>query len=64
MAYTKKIVVIGTGGTIAGQSGSAEDLTAYQAGELTIDEVLAIVPGVKIMALLKVNNSVILTVQI
>lgn len=47
MAYTKKIVVIGTGGTIAGQSGSAEDLTAYQAGELTIDEVLAIVPGVE-----------------
>lgn len=47
MVYDKKIVVIGTGGTIAGQSGSAEDLTGYQAGELSIDQVLATVPGVE-----------------
>ncbi|WP_295238284.1 asparaginase [Veillonella sp.] len=47
MVYDKKIVVIGTGGTIAGQSGSAEDLTGYQAGELSIEQVLATVPGVE-----------------
>lgn len=47
MVYDKKIIVIGTGGTIAGQSSAAEDLTGYQAGELSIDQVLATVPGVE-----------------
>ena len=32
MAYNKKIILIGTGGTIAGQATSETDLTGYQSG--------------------------------
>ena len=41
----KKIALIGTGGTIAGQGASDTDLTGYTAGVLGLDEILASVPG-------------------
>ena len=40
----KKIVIIGTGGTIAGQSASDADLTGYQAGAIGVDDLLSSVP--------------------
>lgn len=40
----KEIVLIGTGGTIAGKASSSEDLTGYISGALSIDEVLEAVP--------------------
>ncbi|WP_298704867.1 asparaginase [uncultured Veillonella sp.] len=43
--YSNKLVIIGTGGTIAGQSATADDLTGYHAGELTVDALVASVPG-------------------
>lgn len=43
--YSTKLVIIGTGGTIAGQSAVAEDLTGYHAGELSVDALVASVPG-------------------
>lgn len=42
----EKIVVLGTGGTIAGQARSAQDNVGYVAGELSVQDVLASVPGV------------------
>lgn len=46
MAYSKKIILIGTGGTIAGQATSETDLTGYQSGVLTLQDILGSVPGV------------------
>lgn len=40
----KKIVVLGTGGTIAGQAASASDNLGYTAGTLSINSLLAMVP--------------------
>lgn len=45
MTYDKKVIIIGTGGTIAGRSGAAEDLTGYHAGELSVESLLSSVPG-------------------
>ena len=42
----EKIVVLGTGGTIAGQAGQAQDHVGYVAGELSVQAVLASVAGV------------------
>ena len=42
----EKIVVLGTGGTIAGQASQAQDHVGYVAGELSIQAVLASVAGV------------------
>lgn len=44
MTYDKKVIIIGTGGTIAGRSGAAEDLTGYHAGELSVESLLSSVP--------------------
>lgn len=41
----KKIVIIGTGGTIAGKASLASDLTDYKAGSITVDELIQSVPG-------------------
>ena len=41
----KKIALIGTGGTIAGQDAYGTDLTGYTVGALGLDEILASVPG-------------------
>jgi L-asparaginase len=42
---TKKWVVLATGGTIAGTAASAQDHTGYTAGQLSVQDVLASVPG-------------------
>ncbi len=41
----QKIVVLGTGGTIAGTAARAEDLTGYTAGQLGVQLLLSGVPG-------------------
>ena len=41
----EKIVVIGTGGTIAGRSAQAGDNVGYQAGQVAIADMLRAVPG-------------------
>ena len=41
----EKIVVLGTGGTIAGTAASASDHTAYTAGQLGVQHLLDAVPG-------------------
>lgn len=41
----QKVVVLGTGGTIAGTSSSASDHTAYTAGQLGVQHLLDAVPG-------------------
>ena len=43
-AAARRIVVIGTGGTIAGTAASAGDAVGYQAGQLGIDTLLAGLP--------------------
>jgi L-asparaginase len=40
----QKIVILGTGGTIAGQSASALDHTGYTAGQLEVADLLAALP--------------------
>ena len=42
-----KIVVVGTGGTIAGKAGSVEDNIGYVAGEVGIQELLGAVPSLQ-----------------
>ena len=54
---TKKIAIIGTGGTIAGQGASDTDLTGYTAGVLPLEEIIS-------SDLLCAINFVILKVQI
>lgn len=44
MAF-KKVVVLGTGGTIAGRASSSSDNVGYIAGEVSVAELLAAVPG-------------------
>jgi L-asparaginase len=41
----EKIVVIGTGGTIAGRSAQAGDNVGYQAGQVSVTDLLQAVPG-------------------
>ena len=41
----QKIVVLGTGGTIAGTAASAADHTGYTAGQLAVQHLLEAVPG-------------------
>ncbi|WP_295787482.1 asparaginase [uncultured Veillonella sp.] len=43
--YSNKLIIIGTGGTIAGQSATADDLTGYHAGELSVESLVTSVPG-------------------
>ncbi len=45
MARHPRIILLSTGGTIAGQARSAVDTTGYHAGELDAGELLATVPG-------------------
>ena len=42
---SKRWVVLGTGGTIAGTSDNAQDHTAYRSGQLGVDSLLAALPG-------------------
>ena len=41
----KKVVVLGTGGTIAGTAASANDHTGYTAGQLGVQHLLDAIPG-------------------
>ena len=43
----QKIVVFGTGGTIAGKAASMSDNVGYKAGEVAIGELLANIPGMQ-----------------
>jgi L-asparaginase len=43
----QKVVVLGTGGTIAGTGSSASDHTGYTAGQLSVQHLLDAVPGIQ-----------------
>jgi L-asparaginase len=43
----QKVVVLGTGGTIAGTGSSAHDHTGYTAGQLSVQHLLEAVPGLE-----------------
>jgi L-asparaginase len=43
----KKIVVLGTGGTIAGRAQDGADNIGYKAGEVGVDQLLAAIPGLQ-----------------
>jgi L-asparaginase len=47
----KRIVILGTGGTIAGQARSAGDNTGYVAGTIAVADLVAAVPGLDDFAL-------------
>ena len=49
MAKKKHIVIVATGGTIAGQAACAHD-TSYSAGVLDIEQLMATVPGISLLA--------------
>ena len=55
MTAKPKVIIIGTGGTIAGRSVAATDLS-YNAAELSIDELLLAVPGLNILADISATN--------
>ena len=41
----RKIVILGTGGTIAGEAASNSDNIGYTAAQLGVDQLLAVIPG-------------------
>lgn len=43
----KKVVVLGTGGTIAGRAQSGSDNVGYKAGEVGVADLLASIPGIQ-----------------
>ena len=43
----EKIVVLGTGGTIAGTAATPDEVLAYRAAQLGVDQLLAAVPGLR-----------------
>ena len=45
MAQKPNVFIIATGGTIAGQADSASATVGYRAGELTVEQLIASVPG-------------------
>ena len=55
MTATPNFVIVGTGGTIAGQAGSATDL-AYEAAKLSADDLLQAVPGLENAAKISAEN--------
>ena len=50
MAQKPNVHIIATGGTIAGQAGSAAATVGYRAGELTVEQLMASVPGLDKLA--------------
>ncbi|MFQ9935075.1 MAG: hypothetical protein ACLRXQ_02340 [Phascolarctobacterium faecium] len=40
MMRKSKVVILGTGGTIAGKAGSNTEMTGYQAGEIGIQTLI------------------------
>lgn len=47
LVSSKKIAVLATGGTIAGQAASANDNVGYVAAQLGIDELIAALPALQ-----------------
>ncbi len=45
LRQTEKVVVLGTGGTIAGRAADASDNIGYSAAEVGVDELLRAIPG-------------------
>lgn len=45
---SKRLVVLGTGGTIAGRASSGSDNVGYKAGEVHVDELLSAIPGMDV----------------
>lgn len=50
MSGLRNIVILGTGGTIAGVAGSADQTAGYRSGELSVGELTASVPGIEEIA--------------
>jgi len=50
MKQKANVHIIATGGTIAGRAGSAAATVGYKAGELTVDQLIASVPGLDKLA--------------
>ena len=50
MAQQRNVYIIATGGTIAGRAGSASATVGYKAGELTVEQLIASVPGLDTLA--------------
>lgn len=48
---TQKIVILGTGGTIAGRSSAAGDNVGYTAGQVAVGDLVAVVPALADQAL-------------
>ena len=44
---SKRIVILGTGGTIAGRASNSGDNVGYRAGELSVDDLVAAVPPLR-----------------
>jgi len=49
MIVKPKVVIIGTGGTIAGRASASTDLS-YNAGELSVEDLLSAIPGLNDLA--------------
>ncbi len=56
MTEKPNIVVIGTGGTIAGQGKAASNTSAYMCSVLTIDDVLSAIPEASLVANLRAEQ--------
>lgn len=52
----KRIVLVATGGTIAGVAASPDDVTGYRAAALSAEELLRIIPGVDALARISVES--------
>ena len=52
----RNIVVIGTGGTIAGAAASPTDHTGYVAGQIGVAQLLAAIPGLEALAQLRMEQ--------
>ncbi|MBQ7418901.1 MAG: asparaginase, partial [Acidaminococcaceae bacterium] len=50
MQQKPHVHIIATGGTIAGTAGAASATVGYKAGELTVDQLIASVPGLEDLA--------------
>ena len=50
-----KVVIVGTGGTIAGRADSATNL-AYSAGQLSVADLLEVIPGLANVAQISGQN--------
>ncbi|MGI4860498.1 MAG: asparaginase [Janthinobacterium lividum] len=54
--HLPRVLILATGGTIAGAAGSAAQSLQYQAGALTLDVLLAAVPGLDRLAVIEAQQ--------